>query len=180
MTLNARKYYPRKRPCRNFIANTFLKIFAKAFCAAYSLDSAVKAEIDALPNPFALRIRTPDGSASVLIIKNDNLLRHVKKSAAPDTVDLDVIFRSYRALYRVLLARNSISSAFCANQLAISGSASQAAVLTRVINIVQTYLYPRFVMSKILDKVPEKELPAYKVISKALFTRNKKEHINGK
>lgn len=65
--------------------------------------------------------------------------------------------------FRVFTGRMGIAGAYAAHAFTLRGNINRTMGVVRIVDMVEGYLFPRFMTRRILKDTPKKELPALAV-----------------
>ena len=82
-------------------------------------------------------------------------------------LDVSFLFKNLDAAVLVLTAQMSVHQAMAECRIILDGQISYGMEMNRSLNIVETYLFPEFILAKIVKRVPR--LDAYQLITKGRF-----------
>ena len=113
-------------------------------------DSKVKAEIADWQDGYVFSIGVlPDGPA-VSFMKQGDQIRYLGKGYKKP--QLRFLFKSLDSALLVLTGRIGSHIASAQHRTIVHGNLAEAMQVSRVMNIVQTYLYPAFVLKKTMKR----------------------------
>ena len=141
---------------KELISKIVLLILYRGFKIVYKYDDTVKEEIDNLKENFTIEIKLYKNGPSLKLIKRKNGLYKVKKEIYNSNIW--IIFKSIDSAFLVLTGRQGISRAYAEHRFALKGEISKAMSLVRMIDILEAYLFPKFITQNILKKQPVKKL----------------------
>ena len=120
-----------------------LNILIRAIKVGLKLDTQIAQDVLCLPKKYVIKINVLPKNKSVRI-KLEN-------------VDLMVEFKDEKSAKEVLLGKTSLSTSFCEHRIKIYGSVNDAITLTRIVNLIECYLFPKFIYSKLFTPQPKME-----------------------
>ena len=74
---------------------------------------------------------------------------------------LIVEIKTLKAAVRMILAQMGIAQAYAYRQIVIVGNTVDAMILTRILDRVEAYLFPKFLSKKLLKNLPRFGLKEY-------------------
>lgn len=143
---------------KSAVCAVVMEILYRAVRSLSASDSRVMYEISRIPHgsviSFAL---SPDKKAPRLTFSVQN--GTIKKTKA-DKYDVEIIFKSTAAAFRVFTGRMSVAGAYAAHFFYLLGSINSAMGVVRVVDVAESCLFPRIITSRILTRVFKREVPA--------------------
>ena len=83
-----------------------------------------------------------------------------------------IVIQSKERMYNMKLkklAKCSLATAFCEHRIKIYGNINNAMALTRIVNTIETYLFPKFITSKLFTPIPNLTSSKFKFYINLLF-----------
>lgn len=120
----------------------------------YKKDSRVKEELDALEDGFSLEMKTSINGPKLIIKKENNDIIKLKET---ENVDISICFKSVDAAFLVLTGRQGVARAYAEHRFTLKGDIAIAMVVVRCVDLVESYLFPKFITKNILKEVPKRE-----------------------
>lgn len=159
-----------KKQLKKQLAKIILWFLGRGFQVCAKLDSSVKGEVDEWRDNYSLLIKVEGNGPCLVMKKKNNLLYYCGKSEID--ADLSIYFKNIEAALLVLMGRIGIGQAFAEHRFVVKGDIMESMSLVRCLNIVETYLFPNFIVKKILRKVPEKETNSVHVYIRTIIEKN--------
>ncbi len=119
----------------------------------------VKKELAVWPNGFTIMLKIAPNGSEIWLQKSGDKINMVNKQSKE--ADLIVYFKNLDTMYRIILTLNNVHTAFSQNRIMVSGDLSNAMVLIRILNKVQSYLFPSFLSKNVLKRVPKFTIGEY-------------------
>ncbi len=132
----------------------------KAAAKASAMDPVIKQEVSNWPEGFRITLSVLPSGPSASWQKQGERLRYLGAGTSVQP-DLKVDIKSLKAAVRMILAQLGIARAYAYRRIAIEGNTVDAMVLTRILDRVEAYLFPRFLSKNILKQVPRFGLREY-------------------
>lgn len=146
------KFRPRRSRIRRLVIKVVFVILGRATQSASRHEPLVRAEAAAWPEGFTMTLRTlPDGPV-LCMRKQGEGIRVVRREHA-DAADLAIDIRTVRAAFRMFTARLSIHHAYAEHRIGLHGNVSHGIRFIRIMGIIQSFLFPKFISTKILKAV---------------------------
>ena len=112
----------------------------------------LKKEIAAWPDGYTIALKVnPNGPELWLQVYDRRLIRVKPKGNTPGLI---VVFKTVNTGFRIITTLTSVPTAFTQNRIMVYGDTAQSMVLIRILNIVQSYLFPSILSKRILKRVP--------------------------
>ncbi|MGI6011864.1 MAG: hypothetical protein ACOX8H_10285 [Ruminococcus sp.] len=137
-------------------ASVVLYVLYGGICELYRLDSRVKDEIDSWPEGMTYCLACSEKGPRLFFRKSQNQLQRLNPRIQR-YYDTAITFRSLDGAFEVLTGRMGIAQAYSAHAFSLHGDIGTAMELTRCVDVVESYLFPRFMTKRILKRVPRKE-----------------------
>ena len=120
----------------------------------YKKDSRVKEELDALKDGFTLELKTSINGPKLIVKKENNDIIKLKET---ENVDISICFKSIDAAFLVLTGRLGVAQAYAEHRFTLKGDIAVAMAVVRCVDLVESYLLPKFITKNILKEVPKRE-----------------------
>ena len=143
---------PPPQKIKHMVAALSLFSLGRSFQAAAALDPDLKNEIEAWPEGFTVVMKVMPAGPAMVVSKSRGKL--IYRGGRPQNGDLTVMFKNLESALRVLTAVMGTHIAFAQHRITVQGDLALAMSLTRCLNIVQAYLFPRFICRRIMKRVP--------------------------
>ncbi|MCJ7689563.1 MAG: hypothetical protein MUO60_09635 [Clostridiaceae bacterium] len=117
-------------------------------------------------------IKVEANGPCLVMKKINNKLYYCGKSEID--ADLSIYFKNIEAALLVLTGRIGIAQAFAEHRFIVKGDIMESMSLVRCLNIVEAYLFPNFIVKKILIKVPKKETSSVHVYLRTILATSEK------
>ncbi|MFR8104556.1 MAG: hypothetical protein ACLU8F_05735 [Clostridia bacterium] len=116
----------------------------------------MKTEIESWEEGFSILIKTDDNSPSLYLVKeNEKITRKKMKTNA----DILISFKSLEASFLMLTGRMGVAQAYAQHRFSLKGDITKAMSVVRCIDIVEAYLFPRFITKHILKEITKRKIP---------------------
>lgn len=147
-----------------------LNILVRAIKVGISIDKTLMQDFECLPDNYIIKINILPKNISVCFrCMGGKILKVLQE---PDKVDLLVEFKDQKSAVNCLLGKTSLASAFCEHRIKIYGNINNAMALTRIVNSIECYLYPKFIYGKLFNPTPKLEASKFKFYLTFLFGGN--------
>ncbi len=125
----------------------------KAAMHACRVDKKLRKELDNWPEGFTVMLSVLPSGPTVAWRKEKDRFKYLGLNKNI-SADLTVNIKSLKAAVRMITAQLGIAQAYAFRRIAIEGNTVDAMVLTRILDRVEAYLFPRFLSKNLLKKVP--------------------------
>ncbi len=135
------------------IVSTSLLALGAAFETVSKRSAELKAEIADLEDGYVFSIGVlPDGPA-ISLKKEGNRIRHLGKGYRAPNVK--ILFKNMDAAVRVCVGMIGTHTAAAQHRTVVHGNIGEAVTVSRAMSIVQTYLYPRVILTRTRKRRPK-------------------------
>lgn len=127
------------------------------YCGFYELsktDSRVKGEIDDWDTGLTYCLTCGDSSTSLTIRKGKHGLERIDYT---DNADVVFAFKSLENAFLVLTGRQGVANAYASHSFALKGEIGKGMSFARCVDLVERYLFPPVITSRILKENPKKQ-----------------------
>lgn len=155
---------------KSFIINLICKILGKALPYVCSRDTRAYQTFKNLPENLTVGLGVYGEPDYIVLKKTGQKVVAVKK--APE-IDLRIMFKNRKSAKRVMLGGISVAQSFARHDILLAGNINTAVALTRIIDIEEYYLFPRFITYKFLPKM-KKQFYSLALYGYCLFGSAKK------
>ena len=147
-----------------------LKVLIRAIKVGIKLDSTILQDFKCLPDNYVIKINVLPKNISVCARCINGKIEKVKTE--PSKIDILVEFKDEKSAVNCLLGKNSLANAFCEHRIKVYGNINNAMALTRIVNTIECYLYPKFIYGKLFNPTPTREANKFKFYLTLLFGGN--------
>ncbi len=149
------------RQIQQTICGIVLQVLYRAMRVLSRCDSRVREELLALPEGQTVRFSvSPHARSKYLSFQITGGTIRKAPGAEPD---IHITFKSEAMAFRVFTGRMGIAGAYAAHAFMLRGNINEAMGIVRVVDLVEGYLFPRFMSRRILKEVPQKQVPSLAV-----------------
>lgn len=139
---------------KELISKIVLFFLYRGFKATYKFDDRVRKEIDNWENDFSIKLQVSSNGTSLCMQKTKEGLIRLREIINPN---ITICFKSVDSAFVVLTGRQGVSGAYAGHRFTLKGEISEAMSFVRCIDIVEAYLFPKFITKHILKEVPKKQ-----------------------
>lgn len=138
------------------ISSLVLYVLYGGLCELYQTDSRIKEEMDRWPDGMTYGLKCSPKGPSLFFRKNEGKLMRLNPRIQR-SYDTCITFKNIDAAFLVLTGRQGIAGAYAAHGFSLHGDIGTAMELTRCVDIVESYLFPKLMTKRILKEVAVKE-----------------------
>lgn len=142
-----------------------LRVVHAALVELYSLDSRVKSELDSLPDRMSYALSTGHDAPTLYLRWHGGALRRLQSLPNP-TCALQV--KSTAHSFRLFTGQMGLAQAYATHAFTMKGEIADVMRLARLVNIVEAYLFPKFITRHILTDIPELQTNPLRVYGRIL------------
>ena len=154
------KYEPKRKVGKLIIASTVFGVLKRGIKACYKHDSRVRSALGKLRDGYVIALRVLPDKPEMLIKKDGDKIVNAKRDETPD---LEVCFKNIDVAMPVLIGKMGIGDTYKHSAIITYGSVGDTVELVECLNIVESYLFPRFITSKIMNNVYDKEVSSMRI-----------------
>ncbi|MCG8570130.1 MAG: hypothetical protein MJB14_08320 [Spirochaetes bacterium] len=152
------RYY-QKKPGSKVFKTQYVKIMCffvgRALAAVSKVDQEVKEEIATLPEGFTFMLKILPYGPSLAVTYQQKRLRYEGGNYPEEQADVVIMIKNIEAAFLLFTFQEGTALAFCRDRMAVKGDLTTAMAIVRCLNIVETYLLPKFLAKKALKRYPE-------------------------
>ena len=156
-----------KKDLLNQINGIVLQVYFRGFRVLYREDSRIRKEIDSWEKNLTLKLECGPGGAVLAIRQDDE--RGVSRIRPAQHAAITMRFKSVEGAFRVLSGQMGVADAYAAHQFTLEGDIYQSMSFVRCVDLLEAYLFPKFISSRILKEVPSKQISSLQVYAGALL-----------
>jgi hypothetical protein len=157
-----------KKAAKRFLAGVVMSLLGKGIVSAYRRDSRARADIDSLGDNCAIKLMVqPAGPALLFGKKNGEVFS--RKCAISEPADITLAFKGVEGAILMFTARLGLADGYAQHRFIVVGDLYKVMSIVRVMNIVEAYLFPRFIAKKLMNPVPKREVNMLRFYCGTLF-----------
>ena len=160
---NKRKF---TKGVKKFVSKIVLFFLYKGFKVTYKYDENVKKEIDTWQENFTVVIDTGEKDIKLIMKKQKGKIVRLKET---QNADINIVFKSIDVAFLMFTGRLGVSKAYAEHRFTLKGEISKAMSIVRCIDIVEAYLFPKFITKNILKAQPKKKMGLLRTYAVVLF-----------
>jgi len=147
---------PGKKRFKTLSSKILLFVLGKGYQSASKVDMSIRKEIEKWPKNFNFMMKIdPDGPNISFKKMNNNTVKYMGSKIKEKEIDLIIFFKNIESAFMVLTAQLGTAEATCQHKIGVKGSLPITMSFIRCLNIVETYLFPKFIVKRILRRVPK-------------------------
>jgi hypothetical protein len=144
-----------RKPVKAAVVHAVFFVLGRALQSLSRNDQDIQAEVAAWPEELTLMMRVlPDGSAMTVQKEAGGRLRYLGARLPEDEVDIVIYIQNLEAGFRLLTGQVGTDVAYARHNIAVRGDISLTISITRVLNRVETYLFPAFIARRLMKRLP--------------------------
>lgn len=131
----------------------------------YKDDPRMKEELDGWKQDKTLTLKVKHGPSITMKYTYQKGLQKVSDQQA----DIIITFKSIHSAFEVFSGMMSVKKAYLEHRFSLKGDVFESMRFVRCVDLVETYLFPRFMTKRILNHQEKKYKPTLLIYIKALF-----------
>jgi len=156
---------------KNLLMKIVMHFLYKGIKVLNGRDSIITNEINSLPNGYKVKLSTdiikPKCKCFAVITKNNK--RKVVKVKNEGVFDLEIKFKNKNLAFKVFMGQKSIAEAYSEHYFQMFGNIYIAMGVTRIMERVEGYLFPKFINKKLLKRSFKKQISMFRIYLLCLF-----------
>lgn len=156
------------RQIKALLAHTILWFLGRGICACAAVDSRVQAEVRDWEDGVRIAMRIEPGGPGMALEKRNGRLRFLGTGPI-DSADLLIMFKHIDAALPILLGMQNVAQGFAQRRMTMKGDVTFAMSVTRVIILVEAYLFPALITRRIMQRVPAREVSMFRIYLSTAF-----------
>lgn len=153
---------------KKYISKIVLFFLYRGFKVTSKYDSTVRKEVNSWKDGFTACINTGIKNVKLIIKKENGKIVRIKEA---ESMDLEITFKSIDVAFLMFTGRLGVSKAYAEHRFTLKGEIGKAMSLVRCIDIVEAYLFPKFITKNILKEIPKKSMGLVRCYGNVLFGR---------
>lgn len=155
------------RSVKKTVSKIVLFFLYRAFHVSYHLDSNIKKEIDSWEEGRQIEIQTEAKGPSLILRKAKGEIVKIKQKEQES--DICIQFKSLEAAFLMLTGRLGVAKAYAEHRFILKGDISQAMSFVRCVDMIESYLFPKFITKHILKDNYTKQISSFVIYFHILF-----------
>ena len=159
---------------KNFLMKIIMHFLYRGIKVLNARDSLITNEIKALPNNYKIKLETDLNNAKKLCLEINN--KKINKIKDDNNIKYNLIikFKNKDLAFKVFMGAKGISQAYAEHYFVLYGNIYEAMRITRILEQVEGYLFPKIISKKILKAPVEREVSILKTYFLCLFGKEHK------
>ena len=141
---------------KTYISKIILFFLYRGFNIVSKIEPDVYKEVEKWPDGYTIKIQATDNGTSLILKKQGKSIVRLKKE---QKCNLEIIFKNLDSAFLLLTGRLGIAKAYCEHRFLLKGDIMEAMSLVRCLDIVETYLFPKFISKHLVKEVKKTESP---------------------
>jgi hypothetical protein len=141
---------------RSLVCGVVLEVLYRGIRVLTKVDTRIHEELLALPQGKTIRfsVSPAENSPKLSFVVSDGTIH--KSKAQPD---IEITFKNEKMAFRVFTGRMGIAGAYAAHAFSLRGNINETMGVVRIVDLVESYLFPKFLTRHILKEIPKKQYP---------------------
>ena len=145
---------PDRAVLKPLVIRVFFTLLGRALQSASRMDDVFRQELASWPEGFTVLFKVlPFGPRMALRVDRRKRLRYLGDTLSEREADLIIGFKNMDTAARMLTARLSTVDGFAQNRLSVVGDLAAAMQLTRLLDRIQSLLYPEWIAKRVVKRV---------------------------
>jgi hypothetical protein len=159
-----RLYQPDKYPdipskaksFKRMINRTVLFILGRALQSLSGHDKNIQNEVCTWQDELTLLMQIkPDGGAMAVRRNQEGKLIYLGADLPENQADIIIFIKNVETAFKIFTGQMGTATAYARHQIAAKGDISLTVSIMRVINRVETYLFPAFLARRLMKRLPD-------------------------
>ena len=142
-----------------------LRVVHAALVELYGLDSRVRAEFDRMPEGMSYALQTGHAAPELYVQWTGGRLLNMKKIEKPTCA---LRLKSTGISFRMFTGQMGLAQAYAQHAFSMQGEIADVMRLARLVNMVEGYLFPKFITKHILTDIPALQVNPLRVYGRVL------------
>lgn len=142
-----------------------LRVVHAALVELYGLDSRVRAEFDRMPEGMSYALQTGHAAPELYVQWTGGRLLNLKKIEKPTCA---LRLKSTGISFRMFTGQMGLAQAYAQHAFSMQGEIADVMRLARLVNLVEGYLFPKFITKHILTDIPTLQVNPLRVYGRVL------------
>ena len=142
-----------------------LRVVHAALVELYGLDSRVRAEFDRMPEGMSYALQTGHAAPELYVQWAGGRLLNLKKIEKPTCA---LRLKSTGISFRMFTGQMGLAQAYAQHAFSMQGEIADVMRLARLVNLVEGYLFPKFITKHILTDIPALQVNPLRVYGRVL------------
>jgi hypothetical protein len=149
------------KPFKTSVNRLVLFILGRALQSLSRADDVIQQEVRTWPEDLAMvMLIQPDNGQMGIQRTSEGKLNYLGSQTDPEAADVVIYIKNTEAAFKMLTGQMGTDVAYARHCIAARGDISLTVSITRVLNRVETYLFPAFLARRLMKRLPE--IPFFK------------------
>lgn len=155
MTNHYPDLFPRKKPVKRTVNKVVLFVLGRALQSLSKTDPLIRNETASWPEGFTLVMNIlPNGGSLAVKRQPDKSLKYLGAKFPVEQADVAIHINDVESAFKMFTGQLGSDVAYARHAMSAKGDLSYTVSVVRVINVVETYLFPRIISSKLMKETP--------------------------
>jgi hypothetical protein len=128
-------------------------ILGRSIQSASRFDKAIQSELEEWPESYVLAYKVFPTGPEMILHKQNNMLKRCKQTEGDP--NMSIYIKNLEYAVKLMTAQKGSVEAFIERGAFLKGDVTIALSLIRILNRIQVYLYPRFLVKRLVKRVPK-------------------------
>ena len=142
-----------------------LRVVHAALVELYGLDSRVRDEFNRMPEGMSYALQTGHAAPELYVQWTGGRLLNLKKIEKPTCA---LRLKSTGISFRMFTGQMGLAQAYAQHAFSMQGEIADVMRLARLVNLVEGYLFPKFITKHILTDIPALQVNPLRVYGRVL------------
>jgi len=153
------EYTPEILPGKALLKSVFVKailfVLGRALQYASKIDPVIQQEVQQWPEGYKVVLKVqPDGPGLGLERTSRRRLHSLGSRLQPEAADMVIYFKNLESAFLIFTTQISTAGAQAQHRLSLQGDIALSMSLIRVLDRIETYLFPRFLAQRAVKRLP--------------------------
>ncbi|WP_050636900.1 hypothetical protein [Candidatus Stoquefichus sp. SB1] len=151
---------------KNFIIWLVMQFLYRGMKVLYHDDYRIKNELDGWHKDKSIQLKVLNGPTLTIQYTYQKGLSKTNQGYA----DIVICFKSIQSAFLVFTGMMSVKQAYLEHRFSLRGDVNESMRFVRCVDLVEIYLFPRFMTKRILNHQEKKYKSTLSIYLKAIFT----------
>lgn len=142
-----------------------LRVVHAALVELYALDIRVRDEFNRMPEGLSYALQTGYKAPVLYVQWKDGRLHHLKELEKPTCA---LRLKSKGISFRMFTGQMGLAQAYAQHAFSMQGEIADVMRLARLVNLVEGYLFPKFITKHILTDIPTLQVNPLRVYGRII------------
>jgi len=145
--------HPTSKKFKKYTVKIIFDILARVFSATSKFDESLQKEVSNWPEDLKI-VLSVRGTNLFLGLKRTKSAKLIPTKITPEEADAHIMFKNIDSAFMLVTAQMGIPEAYAQKRFIVKGDISFSMSLIRCLNLVQAYLFPRFIARRVIRNIP--------------------------